>query len=134
VNDDARGQRSAQQIWVNRGLLDRIIVDRDGEHVGMVDDLEFTEVDGELEWTAVLCGPAALGGRIGGRLGTLWSEIGGRARATTGPTPVRTSVEDIAKVDVREVRLTISAEGTDLNRSRNWVKDAIIARIPGSGA
>lgn len=132
--NEASEHRSPQQIWVNRGLLDHVIVDRDGQHAGMVDDLELTEMDGALVWTAVLCGPAALGGRLGGRLGTLWSEIGRRARVTSGPTPVRIPVEEIDYVDVREVRLAVSATDSDLNRSRDWVKQNIIARIPGSGA
>jgi sporulation protein YlmC with PRC-barrel domain len=50
-------------------LLDRQLIDADGRMMGKVDDVELTR--GDLGWTitALLTGPAALLGRLGGRLG-----------------------------------------------------------------
>lgn len=52
-------------------LLDRQVVDTDGRAVCKVDDLEFTVPDdGSAPYvSAILCGPAALGPRLGGLLG-----------------------------------------------------------------
>ena len=44
-------------------LLDRQLLDPDGELVGKVDDLELSEQDGDLVVSAILTGPAALGNK-----------------------------------------------------------------------
>jgi hypothetical protein len=70
-------------------LLERLILDRDGQPIGMVDDLELNQPDdgGAPVITAILCGPTALGPRIGGRLGTWWLGIGRRLRPLGDPYP-----------------------------------------------
>ena len=52
-------------------LLDRQVLDTDGRMVCNIDDVEFTVPDdGSAPYiTAILCGPGALGPRIGGLLG-----------------------------------------------------------------
>lgn len=121
-------------LWANQALYDRLIVGDDGDPVGMVDDLELTEQDGELHWTAILCGPTALGPRIGDRIGTWWLSVGRRLRPGDDPAPVRIPVTAIRKLDRGEVRLDVPAEATGNLRFRRWVDDKIIKRIPGSGA
>jgi sporulation protein YlmC with PRC-barrel domain len=50
-------------------LLDRQLLDADGEMLGKVDDVELTQTDEGLTITALLTGPIALLHRLGGRLG-----------------------------------------------------------------
>ena len=120
-------------VWANRALFDRLILGADGEPAGMVDDLELTERDGQLEWTAILCGPTALGPRIGGRIGAFWYAVGRRLRPYDDPSPLRIPLEVVASVSVRDVRLRVEAQELGLTRLRDWVQDKVIDRIPGNG-
>jgi hypothetical protein len=114
-------------------LLDRLILDCDGQPVGMVDDLELTESSdgGAPVITAILCGPTALGPRIGGSLGTWWLSIGRRLRALGDPYPVRIPFEEVVALDRRQ--LTVRRSGADNGtwQLREWVYDKLISRIPG---
>jgi hypothetical protein len=114
-------------------LLDRLILDRDGEPIGMVDDLELTKPDdgGAPVITAILCGPTALGPRIGGHLGTWWLAIGRRLRPLDDPYPERIPFDDVTDLNRRE--LTVSRPGADYGtwRLREWMYDKVISRIPG---
>lgn len=121
-------------LWVNQALFDRLILADDGDPVGMVDDLELTDMRGELRWTAILCGPMALGPRIGDRIGTWWLSVGRRLRPRDDPAPVRIPVTAIRQLDRGEVALNVPAEETGTLTLRRWVDDKIIKRIPGSGA
>ena len=60
-------------------LVDRQLIDAEGRFLGKVDDLELTQTDVGLTITALLTGPAALLGRLGGRLGdellTKWEQM-----------------------------------------------------------
>ena len=89
---------------------------------------------GELRWTAILCGPMALGPRIGDRIGTWWLSVGRRLRPRDDPAPVRIPVTAIRQLDRGEVALNVPAEETGTLTLRRWVDDKIIKRIPGSGA
>jgi hypothetical protein len=116
-------------------LLDRQIFDVDGEAVGKVDDVELTVPDdgGPPVATAVLCGPLALGPRIGGRLGRLWAALGQRLRPNDDPEPSRIPLHQVGPVDRTKVTLTVSRDQLDVDRVRDWTRDHIIAPIPGSG-
>jgi sporulation protein YlmC with PRC-barrel domain len=60
-------------------LMDRQVIDAEGRFLGKVDDVELTQTDAGLTITALLTGPAALLGRLGGRLGdellTKWEQM-----------------------------------------------------------
>ncbi|GAB3155482.1 hypothetical protein GCM10027290_51700 [Micromonospora sonneratiae] len=116
-------------------LLDRQIVDVDGAPVGRVDDLELTDPgDGaEPVLSALLCGPTALGPRIGGRLGRWWAAIGQRMRPYDDAYPNRIPVADIDYVDHLQLQLKVSRDQLDADRFRDWIRDHIIGRIPGAG-
>ncbi len=116
-------------------LLDRLILDRDGQPVAMVDDLELTEPgDGSAPViTAILCGPTALGPRIGGRVGTWWLAIGRRLRPLDDPYPVRIPFDDVDVLDHRQLVVRRSAADYGTSRLREWVFDKVISRIPGGG-
>lgn len=123
-------------LWANEVVLDRLIVDCNGDAVGMIDDIELSE-DGDGDgpaWTAILCGPTALGPRIGDRIGTWWLSVGRRMRPRDDPSPVRIPVESITDLDHREVRLRITRDQAGTGALREWIDNKIILKIPGNGA
>ena len=106
-------------------LLDRQVLDHDGVPVTTVDDLELSgpAVDVEIEpgaaapvVTALLTGPV-LGTRI----------FGGRPPSSR---LIRIPWKDVAEVGV-VLRLGIGGERLDAGWVERWVRDKIIARIPG---
>ena len=123
---------SPDTLWVN-DILDRSIRDPHGTSVGTVDNLELTRDGGDLYWTAVLCGPSALGPRLGGHLGTWWASVGARLRPDGAEVP-RIPLEAIVHVDRRAVTIGGPADTAGTWRLRTWVHDHVIAPIPGSGA
>ncbi|GIG25931.1 hypothetical protein [Cellulomonas denverensis] len=98
-------------------LLDRLVLDRSGEPVTTVADAE-VEVDpaGLPRLTGLLAGPV-LGTRI------------------FGGTPPRSRWERIAWRDVTDVgttvRLARESDELTVTWTERWVRDRIIARIPG---
>jgi hypothetical protein len=113
-------------------LLDRQVVDVDGSNAGKVDDLELTRLDdGSLLVTAILTGPGALAPRLGGRLGTAWASAFRRLHPDADPEPARISFGVVCELGPR-VRLTISLHHLAVNRFERWVRDNIVARIPGA--
>jgi sporulation protein YlmC with PRC-barrel domain len=127
--------RAPRTLSANEDLLDQQIFDVAGEPVGRVDDLELTEPDGggPPVLTALLCGPTALGPRIGGRIGTWWLAIGRRLRARDDPYPNRIPVAQVSTVGPTGITLSESRDTLDTDRFRDWARDKIVARIPGSG-
>jgi hypothetical protein len=127
--------RAPRTFSANDALLDRQIFDVDGEPVGRVDDLELTEPEdgGPPVLTALLCGPTAFGPRVGGRLGTWWLSVGRRLRARDDPYPNRIPITMVTSVEPTGVGLNVSRDELDTDRLRDWTRDKIIGRIPGSG-
>jgi sporulation protein YlmC with PRC-barrel domain len=106
-------------------LLDRQVMDNDGVPVTTVDDLELSgpALDVELGsgtpppvLTALLTGPV-LGTRI----------FGGRPPSSR---LIRIPWEDVAEVGV-VLKLGINGENLDAGWVERWIRDKIIARIPG---
>lgn len=116
----------AETVTANDMIWDRQIYDADGEEVGKVDDLELTLPDdgGPPFVSALLCGPAALGPRLGHRVGRWW--------AAAGHAPLRIPMDLVGRLDRREVRLRVPArELPDHRRGKRW-SERVIRRIPGS--
>jgi sporulation protein YlmC with PRC-barrel domain len=114
-------------------LLDRQIVDHDGRMVAKVDDVELTErEDGRLVVTGLLTGPGVLGARLGGALGSLttavWSRLSGRSPDDPGRVDMGL-VGDISTV----ITLRVSRRTADVDGFETWMRDRVIAAIPGSG-
>lgn len=113
-------------------LLDRQVVDRDGEPVVKVDDVEFTlGNDGELRLTALLAGPEALGRRLGGRLG-LWVAAAGRRLRRGLAEPPRIPIEDVAEI-ADPIRLHLHRDDLSFPHSEAWVRERVVDRLPGRG-
>ena len=112
-------------------LLDRQLVDPEGRMAGKVDDLELeVHDDGPPVVTAILAGPGALARRIGGRLGLWIASV--HARLRTGEAdPARISFGVVAKID-DHVTLTVSHEDVDTFAFEGWVRDHVIAKLPGA--
>jgi sporulation protein YlmC with PRC-barrel domain len=109
-------------------LLDRQVVDTDGEAVGKVDDLEISD-DGYV--VAILTGPQALAGRLGGLLGdwlVFWSH-GISRRSTADPTriPMDLVTDYGTQITVARSRAELQA---NLNEDR--AREYVIGRIPGA--
>jgi sporulation protein YlmC with PRC-barrel domain len=111
-------------------LLDRQIVDTDGLMVGKVDDVELEQrEDGRIYVTALLCGPGALGPRLGGALGTIvtsaWSRLAHRSE------PGRIDWSQVASVETA-IRLAVGLSTVHVDGFERWARTRVIAAIPGS--
>ena len=109
-------------------LLDRQIVDTDGNAVGNVDDVE---IDDSGIVTALLTGPQALAPRLGGRLGEwlLILSAGISRRSTEQPTRIGV---DLVTDYGTSITVARSREelGAHLNEDR--MRDYFIGRLPGA--
>jgi sporulation protein YlmC with PRC-barrel domain len=112
-------------------LLDRQIVDRYGLDVGKVDDVEFgMDDDGMPYLAALLVGPQALGPRIGGWLGRVVASAARRMRMDPGG-PLRIPYDVVGSVGPA-VELTVSRDLLVEPELEHWLREHLIARIPGS--
>lgn len=113
-------------------LLDRQVVDKDGRLVGKVDDIEVElPARGELPVVrAILCGPLALGPRIGGRLGLWVASVGRRLRPEGSADPVRIGFGAVADAGA-VIKLSITAEQAGMTRLEQWCVEKVITRLPG---
>ena len=111
-------------------LLDRQVLDRDGEPVGKVDDVELElDTDGAPYVSALLVGQQALGRRIGGWLGRSIEGIARRLAPTPGP--IRIPYDLVAKVHCA-VDLSVRRELLTDPPLEAWLRDHLISRIPGA--
>ena len=119
-------------ILVAFDLLDRQILDRDGQDVGKVDDVEFQlDEHGVPYLSALLVGPHALGPRLGGWLGRVVTRVAARLDEDR-PGPIRIPYDLVARVDCA-VELSIRKELLPEPKLERWLREHLIARIPGSG-
>lgn len=117
-------------LYISLRLLDRRVVDADGEPLGRVDDLAF-ERDGDRppRLASILMGPEALGARLGGVFGSVVSGAG-RLRPDGASAP-EVAVADLDTVDI-EVRLHAHRHDLPFPRSEGWIRDHVVGRIPGA--
>jgi sporulation protein YlmC with PRC-barrel domain len=114
-------------------LLDRQIVDRDGEPVGKVDDVELTyDPDGTARVTALLLGQEVLGDRIGGVLGRCIAGTARRLSDAHDRPPQRISMDLVAEI-TSAITLSVNRELLPDPPLEAWLRDHLIARIPGAG-
>jgi sporulation protein YlmC with PRC-barrel domain len=114
-------------------LLDRQIVDCEQQPVAKVDDVELRVPDdgGPPIVTSLLCGPAAFGPRIGGRLGTWVVSAHRRIAYERGGKPVRIPFEVVKSIE-SAVELTINRDASGALTLDHWVRDHIVSRLPGA--
>jgi len=99
-------------------LLDRQLLDCNGEMFGKADDIELTDTAHGLTVTAVLTGPAALLDRLGGRLGATLTDRYRRLRVSEPHRDLPWRI-DFAQVDRLDsaIHLKVPREGV-LRRDR----------------
>jgi sporulation protein YlmC with PRC-barrel domain len=120
-------------MLIGYDLLDRQILDRDGEPVGKVDDVELdADAHGVPYVTALLVGQRALGERIGGRLGRWIAGLGRRLAPSVEDPPIRIPFDLVAEID-SAVTLTVPRERLPDPPLEAWLRDHLIGRIPGAG-
>jgi sporulation protein YlmC with PRC-barrel domain len=113
-------------------LLDRQILDRDGEPIGNVDDLELAaDDDGTLTVAALLVGQQVLGRRIGGWLGGLIENTARRLEPTPDQGPIRIPYDLVATVD-SAVTLSVRRDQLTDPPLEVWLREHLIGRIPGA--
>jgi sporulation protein YlmC with PRC-barrel domain len=115
-------------------VLDRQVLDCDGEPVCKVDDLELDlDAQGRPYVTAILIGSRALGPRLGGRLGHWISAIAARLSQKEAETADTQRIDFSLVTDI-DAAITISRPVAELavQPLERWVDEHVIARIPGS--
>lgn len=117
-------ERAARRVIDARlHLLDRQVLDVVGEPVTAIDDLEIVGADGgevvpgrTARVAAVLAGPAIVTRLLGGHPPpSRWERIEWSHVERVGTT----------------VDLSVDRDALDLDWSERWVRDRVIARIPG---
>jgi sporulation protein YlmC with PRC-barrel domain len=112
-------------------LLDRQILDRDGEPVGKVDDVELDAgADGVPFVAALLVGQRALGMRIGGRVGRWIAAVALRLSVDERPT-ARIPYDLVAEID-SAVNLSVRRDLLADPPLEAWLREHVIGRIPGA--
>lgn len=106
-------------------LLDRQLVDDDGDPVGIVDDLELDGVDLDCEIPAGTPAPTVTGILSGQVLGT----------RIFGGAPPRSRLREVPWDKVIRVGVTVQVAPTDIVTDVHWVeqwlRDHIICHLPG---
>jgi hypothetical protein len=106
-------------------LLDRQVLDNDGVPVMTVDDLELTDVPIDVPIEADTPAPTIANLLAGTSLAT--RIFGGRPPASRLH---RVPWTDVERIDI-VVSLGVSADSLDISWVERWVRDHVIARIPG---
>jgi hypothetical protein len=126
---------AGRSIWAGLHLLDRQIVDCDGFLAGKVDDLELDIPDGPDALpvvVAILSGPGALAGQLGGRLGRWVASVHQRLHPHTDATPATIPFGVVKRVE-EHVEVSIGRGALESNRAEEWARDVVIDKIPGAG-
>jgi sporulation protein YlmC with PRC-barrel domain len=115
------------RLLLMRDVVDCQLVDSDGERVTKVAGVEAELREGGRPVVrALLVGPEPLARRVGPRIGRLVERITGCGRE------VRIPCEHVLDVGP-DVDLDVPASATGATNAEDWVREKIIAKIPGSG-
>ncbi len=120
-------------------LLDRQLIDCDGNLAGNVDDLEIElpagwpddSVGEKPIVTAILSGPGVLAERFGGRLGHGWAALHRRLHpGTSGSGAI--PMAQVRSID-SAIRLGLHRSELASDRLEDWFRVHVITKIPGAG-
>jgi hypothetical protein len=134
IDDPSPGPSGGRVIDAGLELLDRQLVDVDGRMAGNVDDLHLVWPEsgaGPPIVDAILAGPGALSRRIGGRIGTWIGNIHRRLQDCDVEGPPAVSFGIVRSIE-SDIKLTVRRDQLGTQRFEHWVRDTIVARIPGS--
>jgi sporulation protein YlmC with PRC-barrel domain len=119
-------------MLIGLDLLDRQILDCDGQPVGKVDDVELdVDAAGTPYVAALLVGQQALGDRIGGRLGRWIAGTARRLSPDYDRGPIRIPYDLVAEL-TSAVNLSVRRELLPDPPLEMWLRDHLIGRIPGA--
>lgn len=119
-------------IDLGRQLLDKQLLDSEGQPCGKVDDLVFdVEGSGRPVMTSILVGPGALGDVLPGWPGRVMRAVWKRLHPNKDPQPIAIPWADVERVDYA-VHLTVQREEAGLTVSEDWARELIISKIPGA--
>lgn len=122
----------ADGLFAARDLLDRQIIDVEGEQVAKVDDVEIEVSEfGSAQLTVLLTGPAALGPRLPGRTGDWVVATWRRLRPDAAPEAGRISITYVKSVG-NQIRLALQRAELTIEGFEYWSRDQVISRIPGA--
>jgi hypothetical protein len=128
---------AGRELWVGLDLLDRQIVDVDDRPVAKVDDLEMTDSDEAATRptiSAVLCGPAVLGRRIGPRTGNFLEALRGLLRE--GPpqgAPISISFDLVTEIG-SAIKLQARRRDLPVTAVDEFLGEHVIGHLPGAGS
>ncbi len=119
-------------------LLDRQIIDCNGENAGKVDDLELEfPADGSAPYVCAFhSGTGALAGRITPKFGTWLESVARRLSESENPNTVSFGIVTVSFGIVKSVGthidVVVPRVGLPGNRLEQWTSRNIISRIPGA--
>jgi sporulation protein YlmC with PRC-barrel domain len=118
------------EIELGLELLDRQLLDSEGEPCGKVDDIELDyDGSGRPVITAILTNPGALAPRLGWA-GNVMYAVWHRLHPNKRPAPIRLGWDVVAKIDFA-VHLTVQRREAGLTLSEDWAYDRVLSKVPG---
>jgi sporulation protein YlmC with PRC-barrel domain len=114
-------------MLIGRDIMDQQVVDAEGRLMGKVDGVVIeSDQHGEARLAGIVIGGTTLLWRLNRRLAH-WAEakLGGEGRVTYVPW------SDVRKIGV-DIKVDVEAPRTPAFRWEHWVRDHLIARIPGA--
>ena len=126
---------TGRALWAGMRLLDRQLVGNDDGLAGCVDDLELTaSEDGrDLYVTAILSGPGRLAYRLDARRFGRWlQQMHAAGAAPPRAEPSRIPFNLVADIGAH-IDLGCRADEVGTASVERWVRDHVVAHIPGAG-
>jgi hypothetical protein len=127
---------AGRSYWAALHLLDREVLDVHGQSSAKVDDLELTLLDdpGSLPIVSeLLCGPAALARRFGGRLGAALETLHQLMDQREHARPASISMGVVTEIGP-SVRLSVPQDELQVNAVEQFLSKHVIGHIPGAAA
>lgn len=119
------------EIAVIRDLLDKQLVDREGEPLGRVDGIVMSySADAPPRLTHFEMGAQTLAPRLPRPFQGMLAWLGQRLSPRSGP-PYRIETSRIIQLG-RTIKVDIDGTRSAARETERWVRDHIVARIPGS--
>jgi hypothetical protein len=119
------------EIAIVRELLDKLLVDREGEPMGRADGVIMAYTANEApRITHLELGAQTLARRLPRPFRGLVAWLA-RRLSPRGPQPYRIEVSRIIQLG-RTIKIDIDGSRSAARETERWIRDHIIARIPGS--
>jgi hypothetical protein len=120
------------ELHVTRDLLDKQLVDRENRPMGKVDGILMEFPEGRPpRLKAIEIGATVVARRVNARLERIVARWYRRLGISDG-APERVPLSKIVHFG-NDVQLDMDAERTSVYDVEHWLRDRVIARIPGSG-